>query len=254
MDEKALKTSLKQRLFILLIAILLLGSTIAVYVMIVLNGGTSVNYSRMNTDELEKAYQEAYNEYEARGTELSSNYFEDFKQYKSRVKAYNSTSANSEGIQTKDLKEGTGEEVTHDNYDAYYIGWCADESIFDSSFDNNDEPTTLKAPLQIQEGSLIEGWYLGTEGMKIGGVREVTIPGSLAYGDESEICGGTNSPLKFVIYTVPRDEQLSEIDKKLNKIYSALSEAYSSAYSNSDNSDAYYNDSEAEAEEVAPSE
>ncbi|MBQ6130694.1 FKBP-type peptidyl-prolyl cis-trans isomerase [Candidatus Saccharibacteria bacterium] len=232
MEEELLKTSWKQRLIILGVALLLLGSTVAVYVMIVLNGGTSVNYSKMTTDQLQTAYEEAYGEYESRGAELSVEYFEDFKTYKSRVKAFNSASANSDGIKTKDLKEGDGEDLTNDNYAAYYIGWCSDETIFDSSFDNADEPTALNAPLLIQPDSLIEGWYLGTEGMKLGGVREVTIPGSLAYGDSMEICGGTNSPLKFVIYTVPRDEKLVEIDEKLDKIYTALSAAYASSYSN----------------------
>lgn len=253
MEEEILKTSWKQRLIILLIAFLLLGSTIAVYIMIVMNGGASVNYSKMTTDELQTAYEEAYSKYEARGSELSTQYFEDFKTYKSRVKAFNSASANSEGIKTKDLKEGDGEELTKNNYAAYYIGWCADESIFDSSFNDPENPTSLNPPLLVREDSLIEGWYLGTEGMKLGGVREITIPGSLAYGDSMEICGGKSSPLKFLVYSVPRDEQLIQIDTELDKIYNALSAAYASDYSNySDGSTSA--DSGANSEEAVPAE
>lgn len=248
MEQEVLKTSWKQRLIILIAAVLLLGSTIAVYVMIVMNGGTSVNYSKMTTDELQTAYEEAYSEYEARGAELSTQYFEDFKSYKSRVKAFNSTSANSDGIKTKDLKEGDGEELTKNNYAAYYIGWCSDETIFDSSFNDPDDPSSLKTPLLIQENALIEGWYLGTEGMKMNGVREITIPGSLAYGDSMEICGGTNSPLKFLVYAIPRDEKLVEIDGELDKIYNALSAAYASSYSN------YSDDSSTSYEESVPAE
>ena len=249
MDESLLKTSWKQRLIIILAAVILLGSTIAVYVMIVLGKGT-VDYSKMTTDKLQTAYEEAYSEYEARGTELSATYFEDFKSYKSNVKAFNSASANSESVKSKDLKEGDGEALTEDNYAAYYIGWCSDETIFDSSFDNADEPTALKTPLLVKPNALIEGWYLGVEGMKMNGVREITIPGSLAYGDSQEICGGTNSPLKFIVYAVPRDEKLAEIDAKLDDIYEALSAAYASEYSNYSELDSANN---SETEESAPS-
>lgn len=228
MEEKTVKTSLKQRIIIGLIAFLLLGSTIAVYAAIVL--GADIDYSKMTAAQLEKAYEETYAEYSSVVSELSSQYFDEFSAYKTNVKAYNSTSANSGGVVSKELKEGTGEEVG-DDYSAYYIGWCADETIFDSSFDNYEEPTSLRAPLGVTPGTLIEGWYIGTEGMKLGGIREVTIPGSLAYGDTQEICGGKNSPLKFIILAIPSDPQITQLSEKLNNIYVALSNAYAQSYS-----------------------
>ena len=45
MDQKELKTSLKQRIFISFIAVLMLGSIVASYAAIVLNGGTSTTDS-----------------------------------------------------------------------------------------------------------------------------------------------------------------------------------------------------------------
>ena len=130
-----------------------------------------------------------------------------------------------------DFKEGDGEVLGEKNYNAYYIGWCANEDVFDSSFDNYTEPTSLKSPLDLSSVSLIEGWYLGTEGMKLNGVREITIPGSLAYGESTEICGGTNSPLKFIIMAVAQDEELTKLNKQLSEIETALYSAYSQAYS-----------------------
>lgn len=230
MEEQTLKTSWKQRLIIAFVALLLLGSTIAVYVMIVL-GNDTIDYSKMTSSQLETAYEEVYAEYSARAAELSAIYFDDFSTYRSKVKAYNSTTANSNGVTSKDLKEGDGDEVETGNYNAYYIGYCADESIFDSSFDSYDDPTELGAPLTVEDDRLIEGWYSGVKGMKIGGVREVTIPSSLAYGDSYEICGGYDSPIRFIIYAIERDEQLSEIYTRLNEIYAALSSAYASSYS-----------------------
>ena len=162
---------------------------------------------------------------------------EEFKNYKKNVKAYNSTTANSNAVQSKDLKEGDGEVIGSSGYSAYYIGWCSDESIFDSSFDSFEEPTALKAPITVSEQSLIEGWYLGTEGMKMGGVREITIPGSLAYGDSQEICGAKNSPLKFIVMPVETSERLKKLNDELEEIYTALANAYTQAYSTSDYSD-----------------
>lgn len=229
MEEKSLKTTWKQRIIIGIIAFLLLGSTIAVYVFIAM--GNEVDYTKMTTTQLQTAYEETYQEYEGIVSDLSSKYFDEFVAYKSNVKGYNSTTANSNGVTSKDLKEGTGAEVG-DNYSAYYIGWCSDETIFDSSFDNYEEPTALKAPLAVSPDSLIQGWYLGTNGMKLGGIREITIPGSLAYGDSQEICGSKNAPLKFIILAIEADKKLDEIGEKLNNIYLALSSAYASEYSN----------------------
>ena len=134
MQEKDIKPSAKQRIIFALVAAVLLGSSLAAYVLIVMGNGT-VNYSKMTTEQLEKAYSEKMTELEAETAVMSAQYFDEFKTYKPKVKAYNSTSANSTGVQTKDLKEGTGEVVSDAGYSAYYIGWCADESVFDSSFD-----------------------------------------------------------------------------------------------------------------------
>ena len=241
MQEKDLKPSTKQRLIFALVAALLLGSSIAAYVLIVMGNG-NVNYAKMNLDQLEKAYNEKIDELDQEAAELSSKYFDEFKEYKSKVKAYNSATANGNGVQAKDLKEGDGETIGESGYSAYYIGWCSDESIFDSSFDNYDEPTALKAPITVSESSLIGGWYIGTENMRIGSVREITIPGSLAYGDSQEICGATNSPLKFIVMAVETSKRLEKLNEDLNEIYAALSNAYTQAYSDYDYSD--YSDEE----------
>ena len=224
MNQKELKTSLKQRIFIILIAILMLGSTLAVYISIVLTGSKS-NDTSSETDQQLAALQEQYQakqaELQSASQPLSDQYLSEFSQYTSRVRAYNATTANTSGLQTIDLKEGTGatlEEGT--DYLAYYIGWCADESIFDSSLDDVANPTLLGAP--IPGGNLIEGWTQGVIGMKLGGVRELTIPGELAYGETRELCGGTNSPLKFVVMAIPNDATIAglwqDIDSLSNQI------------------------------------
>ena len=235
MDQKSLKTSWKQRTAIIVIAVLMIFSFIATYTAILLSNNKSNSSNSTDNAEMSKIqeeYQKKSEEISEYATTLSGKYFDTLKNYKSEVKAYNATTANSDGLKTKDLKVGDGRELKADDKDylAYYIGWCADESIFDSSFDDKDNPTALKTPLSASVG-LIEGWNQGVIGMKLNGVREITIPGELAYGDSQEICGGKNSPLKFVVLAFTDDKMKklsSESDEILQRLYAAYYSSNSS--------------------------
>lgn len=227
MDQDSLKTSVKQRIFIAVIAVVMLGSIIASYAAIVIGGNSATNSAdpelEAKISELSKKYEAKSAEVNAASTTLSDQYFAEFSAYKSEVKAYNESSANDNGLQSTDLKIGTGRELTDGdtNYFAYYIGWCADETIFDSSLNDS----SLKAPLSADAG-LIEGWNAGVVGMKLGGVRELTIPGELAYGESRELCGGTNKPLKFVVMALEKTEPLATLADELNTIGMELQYAY----------------------------
>ena len=226
MDEKDLKTSPKQRFFIILIAVLMLGSMVAGYIMMVLNGGKSSSGSTGDdTSEVDEAkvaeYEEAYNKVQEKFTEETKSDFEELKSYKSEIVAYNETSANQSGVKSKDLKEGSGREITEGDSDylAYYIGWCADGEVFDSSFDDYESPTGLKGVLDLSSNSLIEGWYAAMVGAKIGGVRRITIPGELAYADSMEICGGYDKPIRFLVMTRENGGSLKKLSDELETAY-----------------------------------
>lgn len=233
MEEKSLKTSAWQRVVIIIVALLLLGSTVLTYMFIVMNSNSSKQDSQEKVSELTAEYDAKNAEINEAAKPLSNKYFKEMEGYKnSRVKSYNSAAANSEKLKIEDIKEGTGRQLAEGDtdYSAYYIGWCADGSIFDSSFsyasDDTDKetPTGLNAPL-IATSSLIEGWNQGIVGMKIGGVRQLTIPGELAYGETTEgnhICGASNSPLKFVVMALDTDENLKQLNEELNNIYYQL--------------------------------
>ena len=223
MEEKELKTSTTQRVIIIIIAILMVGSIIASYAAIVVSGGNKGSSQQSEVDEAKIA--EAQQALETKAEELKKASEADYKKFISYktdvVKAYNESSANDNGVQKRDLEQGSGDEVSSDNYLAYYIGWCADESIFDSSLDSNTSPTSFKSVLDPSMG-LIEGWTKGVEGMRIGGIREITVPGNLAYGDTQEICGGTNKPLKFMVMAIPRGgvpEEYVDAQMKLQYAY-----------------------------------
>lgn len=221
MEEMELKTSLKQRIAIIVIAVLMLGSVIAGYVAIVASrGGASKATSGEITEEKLAQYEE---EYKAKLEEFHTATAEDygkFSRYLGEITAYNEATANSEGVKTKDLREGSGRELTtgDTNYLAYYVGWCADETIFDSSLDSTTEPTAFDKALDASLG-LIEGWNTGVVGMKLGGVRVITVPGELAYGESMEICGGYNKPLKFMIMAVAKEDPLMTLSAELDTAY-----------------------------------
>lgn len=222
-----LKTTGRQRIVIVVIAIFMLLSTFALYASVIMGSGSSSTTSTADNEKVERfneLYQKYLNAVDKQSAELSSKYFDTFVSYKSRVKAYNAADITT--TTAKDLVVGTGAEVTDENfvdYSAYYIGWLSDETIFDSSFDDAANPTSLKAPLEGTT-NMIEGWLEGIVGMKIGGVREISIPSALAYGDQAQGSIPANSPLKFVVMLIdpvgdPEFAESEELQQLMNDLY-----------------------------------
>ena len=97
----------------------------------------------------------------------------------------------------EDLKQGDGATVTGvgQTVIVHYTGWLEDGTKFDSSHDRN-QPFSF--PLGVDY--VIPGWDQGVVGMKVGGVRRLTIPPTLAYGERG--AGGVippNATLNFEI-------------------------------------------------------
>lgn len=218
MEEKELKTSLKTRIFIAVIAVIMVGSIIAGYIAIVLSGNNSDKSAEVDTQKLAE-YQQEYTQAQ---TELESDSqadFEVFVPYRAEVVAYDQTAANEAGLQTRDLLEGEGKELTEGDTDylVFYVGWCPDASVFDTTLNDATDPTGFNNILDVPAAGdgLIEGWRSGVVGMKIGGIRELTIPGDQAYKDQ-EICGGTNMPLKFIVMAVANEDPLKSLAEQMS--------------------------------------
>src|SRR5262249_29169565 len=82
------------------------------------------------------------------------------------------------GLKMDDLKEGTGTAAARgDAVEVHYTGWLTDGTKFDSSKDRG-RPFAFT----LGAGQVIKGWDQGVQGMKVGGVRKLTIPAELAYG------------------------------------------------------------------------
>ena len=81
-------------------------------------------------------------------------------------------------IDTKIIKLGNGSKIVrHSKVTVNYTGWLENGTKFDSSFDRG-EPFNFT----LGTGSVIPGWDIGIEGMKLGEKRELIIPPALAYG------------------------------------------------------------------------
>lgn len=202
-----------QRIGIWIIAAFMLVGTIGSFAIIVLaNSNAQSDQERYNS--LVTEYQNAV---KAQSEELSEKYYDEFNQYASRVGKFDADSVTE--LKTKDLKVGDGDELTSDStFTAYYIGWTPDGVIFDSSLDDG----SLKAPFTASPGMVIEGWSEGVDGMKVGGVRELTIPAEQAYGETgSGESIPPNTPLKFVLMVIPTPEQV-EVPQELINLQARL--------------------------------
>ena len=81
-------------------------------------------------------------------------------------------------LKIEDTKVGTGAEAKAGKpVTVHYVGTLTNGSKFDSSRDRNEGfAFTLGA------GQVIKGWDEGVAGMKVGGLRKLTIPPELGYG------------------------------------------------------------------------
>ncbi|WP_224362399.1 FKBP-type peptidyl-prolyl cis-trans isomerase [Hyalangium versicolor] len=81
-------------------------------------------------------------------------------------------------LQVDDLKVGTGAEATAGKtVTVHYVGTLTNGSKFDSSRDRKEGFS-----FRLGAGQVIQGWDKGVAGMKVGGLRKLTIPPEMGYG------------------------------------------------------------------------
>lgn len=102
-----------------------------------------------------------------------------------------------EKLNIKDIKKGKGDTAKSGmTVTVHYTGWLTNGTKFDSSVDRGQPFSFL-----LGTGQVIAGWDQGVAGMKVGGVRELTIPPSLGYGAQGTPGGPIppNATLKFEV-------------------------------------------------------
>ncbi|MCP3165212.1 FKBP-type peptidyl-prolyl cis-trans isomerase [Myxococcus qinghaiensis] len=101
------------------------------------------------------------------------------------------------GLGIEDVKVGTGTEATSGkSVTVHYVGTLTNGTKFDSSRDRPGPGFTFK----LGAGQVIQGWDQGVAGMKIGGVRKLTIPPELGYGSRG--AGGVIPPNATLLFEV----------------------------------------------------
>jgi FKBP-type peptidyl-prolyl cis-trans isomerase FkpA len=84
-----------------------------------------------------------------------------------------------DALTVEDVQVGTGATaVAGKRVTVHYVGTLTNGSKFDSSRDRG-----RGFSFKLGAGEVIKGWDQGVAGMKIGGIRKLTIPPELAYGD-----------------------------------------------------------------------
>jgi len=118
---------------------------------------------------------------------------------KAAAKGFKTTKS---GLQYKDTKVGKGPEAkSGSSVEVLYTGSLDDGTVFDASSKHGNEPIKFT----LGQGSVIKGWDEGLQGVKVGGVRQLTIPPDLGYGNAEQSGIPANSTLHFEVKLVSVD-------------------------------------------------
>lgn len=99
-------------------------------------------------------------------------------------------------VKTEDITLGEGTEVVvGSQVSVQYKGMLTDGTEFDSSYSRDSQPLEFT----VSAGQMIPGFDYGVRGMKVGGVRKITIPPELGYGNQSTGTIPPNSTLVFEV-------------------------------------------------------
>jgi peptidylprolyl isomerase len=106
-------------------------------------------------------------------------------------------------LQILDLEVGTGTEAaTGKQVSVYYTGWLYDASAVDHKGTQFGSQTDTAVVFTLGAGQAITGIERGVVGMKVGGLRRLSIPPHLAFGSGGSATVPANTPVIYEIRLV----------------------------------------------------
>ncbi|MBN9500208.1 MAG: FKBP-type peptidyl-prolyl cis-trans isomerase [Armatimonadetes bacterium] len=105
-------------------------------------------------------------------------------------------------LKIEDIEPGKGYGANDgDLVTVLYRGTLADGTEFDGNMDASLKPKADRDPFAVPLGAgrVIPGWDQGLKGIKVGGVRKLSIPSKLGYGEQSQDKIPANSDLFFTV-------------------------------------------------------
>jgi FKBP-type peptidyl-prolyl cis-trans isomerase FklB len=98
------------------------------------------------------------------------------------------------GLQYEIITEGEGEKPSQaSTVRTHYHGTLIDGTVFDSSYDRGE-------PAEFPVGGVIAGWTEALQMMSVGSKWRLTVPYSLAYGEQG--AGGAIGPYSTLVFDV----------------------------------------------------
>lgn len=120
-------------------------------------------------------------------------------------------------LKIDDIKQGHGDgAATGDQVWVLYTGTFLDGTEFDSTAKHGNVPYKVI----IGQGQVIQGWEKGLIGMKVGGHRKLSIPASLAYGDQEKAGIPVGSDLYFdmnLVAMVKKGDERTLIQREIKE-------------------------------------
>lgn len=103
-------------------------------------------------------------------------------------------------LKSEDLRVGDGQEVKLDDCIVVHYRLALPDGTPIEGNDTFAEGVPIE--FELSEGQLIAGWTQGIPGMKVGGVRRLTVPPELGYGEAERPGIPANSTLVFEVEVV----------------------------------------------------
>lgn len=224
-------TTRGQRIGIWVIIVFLVAGTLGGFVAMVLTPrNQEADQARLR--ELTVQYQAQLNDHQKKLAErdkaLSDKYYPIFKQYTDgRPSVFGADSVDK--LASEDIVTGDGATIDGSSkFAVYYMLWLPDGTVKESSIKDGGLTSPLPVDNGLDQAALITGWKQGIPGMKVGGVRQLTIPANQAYGEQGsqdaqgKVSIPPNTPLRFVVMAVPPVEAIAqpELPTELRRLYS----------------------------------